>query len=93
MTEAEASALGEVSRNLAAAQEQIGQVLRGREAAWTLGDLRRELSRRKRELEAATNIKGQSYGIGTIDSHIGHSEQFIRLLVGEWQPTGPRIRP
>jgi hypothetical protein len=63
------------------------------EAAWTLDDLRRELDRWERELKATTNAAGQHYPADTIKTHIGHSAQFIRWLAGEWQPTGPRIRP
>jgi hypothetical protein len=93
MTETEASALAEVSRSLAAAQKQLDQVMNGRDAAWTLDDLRREVDRWERELRATTNSAGQHYPADTISTHIGHSRQFIRWLAGEWQPTGPRIRP
>lgn len=93
MTEGESSALAEVCRNPAAAQEQLDQVMNGREAAWTLDDLRRELDRWEQYLRTATNAKGQPYSQDTISTHIGHSRQFIRWLAGEWQPLEPRIRP
>jgi hypothetical protein len=63
-----------------------------REPAWTAADLRHGLKRWQAEMESATNEAGQHYPSSTVSTHIGHSEQFVRWLEGNWRPTGPRIR-
>lgn len=63
-----------------------------REPAWTIADLWHELKRWRNEMEATTNEAGQHYPASTVNTHIGHSEQFVRWLEGNWRPTGPRIR-
>src|SRR5260370_33719550 len=68
------------------------QVESAREPAWTAADLWHELRRWRNEMESATNEAGQHYPSSTVSTHIGHSEQFVRGLEGNWRPTGPRIR-
>jgi prevent-host-death family protein len=68
------------------------QVESMRESAWTAADLWHELRRWQDEMESATNEAGQHYPSSTVSTHIGHSEQFVRWLEGNWWPTGPRIR-
>jgi prevent-host-death family protein len=68
------------------------QVESVREPAWTIDDLWHELSRWRNEMESTTNEAGQHYPASTVNTHIGHSEQFVRWLGGIWRPTGPRIR-
>jgi hypothetical protein len=92
MNEREAAALSEVSEGMSAALANLDQMLAGREASWTLADLRRDLDRWERELRGSVGSDGQPYSEHTISTHINHSAQFIRWLAGEWRPLGPRSR-
>jgi prevent-host-death family protein len=68
------------------------QVDSGREPAWTIADLWHELRRWRNEMESTINEEGQHYSAYTVSTHLGHSEQFVRWLEGNWRPTGPRVR-
>lgn len=54
-----------------------------REPAWTIADLWHELKRWRNEMESTTNEAGQHYPASTVNTHIGHSEQFVRWLEGQ----------
>lgn len=55
-----------------------------RDAGWSVTELERELRRFKRELEQA-GLKESS-----IDTYVQRTSIFLRWLVGEYQPHGPR---
>ena len=54
------------------------QVESAREPAWTIADLWHELKRWRNEMDATTNEAGQHYPASTVNTHIGHSEQFVQ---------------
>lgn len=92
MTKAEDQQLHELGQALEAARAHLDEMLSTHEESWTLDDLHRELERWEQWMRSTTGDEGQPYSPHTIQSHIGHSGQFIRWLTREWQPHGPRSR-